>query len=398
MPRRQRVLAVDVGTTKAAALVAEVRSDRDIAVLGIAVTPIAGVKRGLVVEPERASQSVRDAVNRATSMAGFEPVEVAASVNGDHVRARVERVTADVHGRSVTEQDLEALSHRAERQNGETGWESIRVMRGSFELDGMSSAGSPVGLSVQQLTMECLVVSAQSQQLRNLRRTLQMAGLSHPYWIPAGLAAAWGALSEDERQLGVVLLDVGGGTTQVAVWRGGLPRLLSVVPVGGDLITSDLATGLGVVAAQAERLKIERASAIGQAEGMVELKSVNGQTVKLVGLDEVSAIVEARVDEWLTMVQDALKTISWTKGPPGGVVLVGGGGLLKGMQERLERVWGWPVRLGAPQGLGGLSDLVKSPGHANVVGLSRVALQDGLGFRRETGWTRLLQGWLRTWS
>jgi cell division protein FtsA len=398
MPRRQRVLAVDVGTTKAAALVAEVRSDRDIAVLGIAVTPIAGVKRGLVVEPERASQSVRDAVNRATSMAGFEPVEVAASVNGDHVRARVERVTADLHGRSVSEQDLDALAHRAERQNAEPARESIRVIRGNFELDGLSSVGNPVGLSVQQLTMECLVVSAQTQQLRNLRRTLQMAGLSHPYWIPAGLAAAWGALSEDERQLGVVLLDVGGGTTQVAVWRGGLPRLLAVVPVGGDLITSDLAAGLGVVAAQAERLKIERASAIGQAEGMVELKSVNGQTVKLVGLDEVSAIVEARVDEWLTMVQDALKTISWTKGPPGGVVLVGGGGLLKGMQERLERVWGWPVRLGAPQGLGGLSDLVKSPGHANVVGLSRVALQDGLGYRRETAWTRLMQGWLRTWS
>ena len=398
MPRRQRVLAVDVGTTKAAALVAEVRSDRDIAVLGIAVTPIAGVKRGLVVEPERASQSVRDAVNRATSMAGFEPVEVAASVNGDHVRARVERVTVDLHGRSVSEQDLDALAHRAERQNAEPARESIRVIRGNFELDGLSSVGNPVGLSVQQLTMECLVVSAQTQQLRNLRRTLQMAGLSHPYWIPAGLAAAWGALSEDERQLGVVLLDVGGGTTQVAVWRGGLPRLLAVVPVGGDLITSDLAAGLGVVAAQAERLKIERASAIGQAEGMVELKSVNGQTVKLVGLDEVSAIVEARVDEWLTMVQDALKTISWTKGPPGGVVLVGGGGLLKGMQERLERVWGWPVRLGAPQGLGGLSDLVKSPGHANVVGLSRVALQDGLGYRRETAWTRLMQGWLRTWS
>ena len=398
MPRRQRVLAVDVGTTKAAALVAEVRSDRDIAVLGIAVTPIAGVKRGLVVEPERASQSVRDAVNRATSMAGFEPVEVAASVNGDHVRARVERVTADLHGRSVSEQDLDALAHRAERQNAEPARESIRVIRGNFELDGLSSVGNPVGLSVQQLTMECLVVSAQTQQLRNLRRTLQMAGLSHPYWIPAGLAAAWGALSEDERQLGVVLLDVGGGTTQVAVWRGGLPRLLAVVPVGGDLITSDLAAGLGVVAAQAERLKIERASAIGQAEGMVELKSVNGQTVKLVGLDEVSAIVEARVDEWLTMVQDALKTISWTKGPPGGVVLVGGGGLLKGMQERLERVWGWPVRLGAPQGIGGLSDLVKSPGHANVVGLSRVALQDGLGYRRETAWTRLMQGWLRTWS
>ncbi|MGC8489412.1 MAG: cell division protein FtsA [Clostridia bacterium] len=398
MPRRQRVLAVDVGTTKAAALVAEVRSDRDIAVLGIAVTPIAGVKRGLVVEPERASQSVRDAVNRATSMAGFEPVDVAAAVNGDHVHAQVERVSADLRGRSVTDQDLEGLSHRAARQDVESGREAIRVIRGNFELDGLSSVGNPVGLAVQRMTMESLVVSAQTQQLRNLRRTLQMAGLAHPYWVPAGLAAASGALSEDERQLGVVLLDIGGGTTQVMVWRGGLPQLLAVVPVGGDLITSDLAVGLGVVAAQAERLKIERASAIGQADGMVELKSVNGQTMKLVGLDEVSAIVEARLDEWLTLVQDALKTISWTKGPPGGVVLVGGGALLKGIQEWLERVWGWPVRLGAPHGMGGLSDLVKSPGHANVVGLAKIALQDGLGFRRETAWTRLVQGWLRTWS
>jgi cell division protein FtsA len=159
-----------------------------------------------------------------------------------------------------------------------------------------------------------------------------------------------------------------------------------------------LAVGLGVVAAQAERLKVERAQVAGAAEGLVELKSVNGQTVKLVALDEVAAIIGARVDEWLSLVQDALKTISWPKGPPGGVVLSGGGALLKGLDARLERAWGWPVRLGAPYGMGGLSDLVRSPGHAGVVGLARVGLQDGLGFRRETFWTRLVQGWLRTWS
>jgi cell division protein FtsA len=398
MPRRQRVLAVDVGTTKAAALVAEARPDGEIAVLGVAVTPISGVKRGLVVEPERAAQAVRDAVNRATSMAGFEPVDVVAAVNGEHVQAATQRVELELRGRAVTEADLDELSRRAERLEGQPGREAIRVVRGSYQLDGLSSVGNPVGLSIHRLSMEALVVTALTQQLRNLRRTLQMAGLTHVHWVPQGLAASWGALSEDERQLGVVLLDVGGGTTQVVVWRGAVPKLLAVVPLGGDLITSDLAVGLGVVASQAERLKVERAHVSGSSGGMVELRSVNGQAVKLVALDEVAAIIGARVDEWLSLVQDALKTISWPKGPPGGVVLAGGGALLKGLDARLEQAWGWPVRLGAPYGMGGLSDLVRSPGHAGVVGLARVGLQDGLGFRRETFWTRLVQGWLRTWS
>lgn len=398
MPRRQLVLAVDVGSTKAAALVAEAKTDTELAILGIAATPIMGVKRGLVVEVERAAQSVRDAVNRAISMAGIEPVDVIVAVNGDHVRASSSSAELSLKGRAIHEADLDMLMSRAARASSEAGREVIRVIRGPYHLDGMPSKGSPVGLAVRQLSLDALVVTAQSQSLRNLRRTLQLAELHRAEWAPNGLASSLGALSEDERHLGVVLLDVGGGTTQVVVWRQGIPKLLAVVPVGGDLITSDLAVGLGVVAGQAERLKVDRGHVMEEASGLVELKSVSGQAVKLVPLNEVRDIINARVDEWIGLVEGVLAQISWPKGPPGGVVMVGGGALLKGLAHRLETSWGWPVRLGAPSGTAGLSDLARSPGHSTVVGLAKIALQDGLGFRRETAWTRLAQAWLRTWN
>lgn len=398
MPRRQIVLAVDVGSTKAAALVAEARPDADLSVLGISATPIMGVRRGLVVDAERAAQSVRDAVNRAVSMAGVEPVDVVASVNGDHLQGMESRAAVEVRGRSVHESDLDALTARLVRASQATGQEVVRLIRGAYQLDGLMSRGSPVGLSVQELSVDALVVTAQVQVLRNLRRTLQMAGMSHIHWVPAGLAASLAALSEDEQQLGVVLLDVGGGTTQVVVWRQGVPRHLAVIPVGGELVTSDLAQGLGIVAAQAERLKVERARLGEDGNGMVELKSVNGQAVKLVQETEIGEIVAARMDEWMGLVERRLAEISWSKGPPGGVVMVGGSSLLRGLSHRIERAWGWPVRLGAPTGLAGLSDLAKSPGYAVVVGLARVGLQDGLGFGRETLWSRLTQAWFRTWG
>ena len=237
MPRRQIVLAVDVGSTKAAALVAEARPDADLSVLGISATPIMGVRRGLVVDAERAAQSVRDAVNRAVSMAGVEPVDVVASVNGDQLQGMESRAAVEVRGRSVHESDLDALTARLVRASQATGQEVVRLIRGAYQLDGLMSRGSPVGLSVQELSVDALVVTAQVQVLRNLRRTLQMAGMSHIHWVPAGLAASVAALSEDEQQLGVVLLDVGGGTTQVVVWRQGVPRHLAVIPVGGELVT-----------------------------------------------------------------------------------------------------------------------------------------------------------------
>jgi len=284
------------------------------------------------------------------------------------------------------------------RSAQESGREVVRLIRGAYQLDGLASQGSPVGLSVQELSVDALVVSAQVQVLRNLRRTLQMAGLSHIHWVPAGLAASVAALSEDEQQLGVVLLDVGGGTTQVVVWRQGVPRHLAVIPVGGELVTSDLAQGLGIVAAQAERLKVERANLAEDGNGMVELKSVNGQAVKLVQETEIGEIVTARIDEWMTLVEQRLAEITWAKGPPGGVVMVGGSSLLRGLSHRIERAWGWPVRLGSPTSLAGLSELARSPGYAVVVGLARVGIQDGLGFGRETLWTRLTQAWFRTWG
>jgi cell division protein FtsA len=205
-------------------------------------------------------------------------------------------------------------------------------------------------------------------------------------------------LSDDEKQLGVVHLDIGGGTTGITVYRSGHLQYLGVVPLGGESITSDLSVGLGVVATQAERLKLEYAAVGADREGTLEVRAVSGQSVKLIPVKELEDIVEARVDEWTQFVESHLQRIEWPKGPAAGVVMTGGGAMLKGLASHIESRWGWPVRLGAPFGLGGLSDLSKSPGYATVVGVAKKAMAGGVRPEPASVWDRLIKFWMHLWT
>jgi cell division protein FtsA len=175
-------------------------------------------------------------------------------------------------------------------------------------------------------------------------------------------------------------------------------QYLGVIPLGGESITSDLSVGLGVVSTQAERLKLEYAAVGSAREGTVEVRAVSGQSVKLIPVKELEDIVSARVDEWTQFVEQHLSRVEWAKGPGAGVVMTGGGSLLKGLGSYLEQRWGWPVRLGVPIGLGGLSDLSRSPGYAVVVGVARNGRQAALDVPTESWVRRLIQFWLNLWN
>lgn len=399
MAKRPLILAVDVGTTKVSALVGEARSDGELTVLGIAATPVAGMRRGLVYDVERVALAIRDAVNRANSMAGTDLKEAVIAVNGDHLavlegQARVGLKTGTVREEDVeraTQKAAQVLSHDADR-------ETVQVIRRGLAVDGFRGVVDPVGMVAHNMDAEVLVVTGLATALRNLKRVVTMAGLHALLWVPAPRASADGVLADDEKQIGVVHLDVGGGTTGVTVYRGGHIQYLGVVPIGGESITSDLSVGLGVVSTQAERLKLEYAAVGTERDGTLEVRAVSGQSVKLIAVKELEEIVEARVDEWASMVEQHLSRIEWPKGPAAGVVMTGGGSLLKGLPSFLENRWGWPVRLGVPIGLGGLSDLSRSPGYSVVVGVARAAKTEGVRPQTESWIGRLMQFWMTLWN
>lgn len=398
MAKRPLVLALDVGTTKVSALVGEVRPDGELAVLGIAATPVVGMRRGLVFEVERVALAIRDAVNRANSMAGTDLSHVAVAVNGDHLTIIPGQARVAIKTGTVRAEDVESATHKAAQMSHENDREMVQVIRRGLAVDGFRGVVDPVGMVAHQMDAEVLVVTGISTVLRNVRRVVTMAGLTPAFWVPAPRASADGVLADDEKQIGVVHLDVGGGTTGITVHRGGHIQYLGVVPIGGESITSDLSVGLGVVSTQAERLKLEYARVGSERDGTLEVRAVSGQSVKLIPMKELEEIVEARVDEWAQLVEQHLARIDWPKGPAAGVVMTGGGALLKGLNSYLENRWGWPVRLGSPMGLAGLSDLSKSPGYSVVVGVARAARRESIKPETESFWQRVVQFWLTLWN
>lgn len=398
MAKRQLILAVDVGTTKISALVAEARTDGDLAVLGIAATPVTGMRRGLVFEVERVAMAIRDAVNRANSMAGTELSNAAVAVNGDHLVITPGQARLSLKNGTVQAEDVHQATIRASSIALDGDHEKVSVIRRGMAVDGFPGVVDPVGMVAHELDVSVYVVSGLSTVLRNLRRVVGMAGISPVMLVPAPRASAEGVLADDEKQLGAVHLDIGGGTTGISVYRGGHLQYMGVVPLGGDSITSDLSLGLGVVMTQAERLKLEHAAVGAFRDGTLEVRAVSGQSVKLIPAKELEEIVAARVDEWTSFVEDHLKRIDWPKGPAAGVVITGGGALLKGLSSHLESRWGWPVRLGAPYGLGGLSDLSKSPGYSVVVGVARTMIEEGIKPEAETLWRRVIQFFFNLWN
>jgi cell division protein FtsA len=330
-------------------------------------------------------------------MAGTDLTHATIAVNGEHLSVLTGQARISVKTGTVREEDVALVTQQAAEVRLPSDREVVQVIRRGLAVDGFRGVVDPVGMVARELQAEVLVVTGATTVLRNLRRVVAMAGLTPVLWVAAPRASAEGVLADDEKQVGVVHLDVGGGTTGVTVYRGGHIQYLGVVPVGGEAVTSDLSLGLGVVTTQAERLKLEYAQVGSARDGTVEVRAVSGQSVKLIPVRELQEIVDARVDEWASLVEGQLQRVSWPKGPSAGVVLTGGGALLKGLHGFLEQRWSWPVRMGTPHSLGGLSDLSKSPGYAVVVGAARAQLEQGARWVGDPWWQRARQWWANLW-
>jgi cell division protein FtsA len=378
MPERRLVAGLDVGSTKTCAVIAEVTGELPRAplakVLGVGLARNTGVRRGVVRDIEETTRSIVQALGDAQRMAGVKVTEVTCGIAGEHVAARTSSGVVAVTADEIGETDRRRVSEVARAVSLGRDQELLHDIPQEYMVDQQRGIADPLGMTGMRLEVEMYLVTVQTTAAQNLRKAVQRAGYRAVDLVLEPLAAAQAVLTDDERELGVALVEVGGGSTGVAIFHDGKIRHLASIPFAGMHVTNDLVAGLGVTQADAERLKERHGVAyeplVDPAE-MVDLPSTPGQGARQASRQIVAHIIHQRLDEIFQLVTRELERAGYAGGRlPAGVVLTGGTAHLPGMVELAREAFAVPVRTGAPElGIAGLVDSVQAPRYAVPVGL-----------------------------
>jgi cell division protein FtsA len=372
------VVGVDVGTTKISTLVGEVGPGEDVNIIGVGVEPSQGLSRGTVVDVSLATEAVRAAKRQAERTSGYEIGRAYVSVAGKHVLSINSRgVTGLNPNRGAVDQtDIERALEAARAVALPHNQEVIHVIPRTFTVDGQDGIRNPLGLHAYRLEVEAHIITAGSSSLLNLEKCINDAGLSVDRFVLNPLASGESVLTEAERESGVVVVDIGGGTTDIAVFIEGTVWHTAVIEVGGNHITNDIAQVLHLPVAEAERVKIEHGNSLPETvspETIVTIQPFGEDMPTQLMAHDLSQIIEARVDEIFTLVVQELKRSGYDGLLPAGIVLTGGTALLRNIRHNASRVMHMPARVAYPQHLTGLKDKLESPIHATGAGLLHFA-------------------------
>ncbi len=388
------IVGLDIGTTKICAIVAE-RSGDGIDVIGIGSHPSKGLRKGVVIDIEATVDSIRKAVDEAELMAGCEINACYAGIAGGHIEARNEIGMIAIKDREVRSVDLKRVIEQAQAIAIPADREVIHVIPQEYEIDGQDGIKHPVGMAGVRLIAKVHIVTAAVTSAQNIIKCCNKAGLNVIDIVLEPLASAEAVLAPDEKELGVALIDLGGGTTDLAVFQDGSIKHSAVLSLGGYHLTNDAAVGLRTPFDQAERLKRRFGCAAARympREEMLVVPSVGGRAPRDVSRKMLSEFLEPRAEEILTLVRDELERTDFLRRIPSGIVVTGGSSALEGFPELAEEIFELPVRRGVPRNVGGLTDRIQSPEFATSVGLSiwgskhhskpRFRIYDGSSFRK----------------
>ena len=380
---RRLVAGLDLGSTKTCAVIAEVAGDLPrvpvVKILGVGVSKNGGVRRGMVRDIEETARSVAAALRDASRMAGAGVTEVTCGIAGEHVSARTSSGVVAVRGEEIAPADVERANDVARTVALGRDLVLLHGIPQEYRVDQQGEISDPVGMTGTRLEVEMYLVTVQATAARNLRKSVERAGCRIADIVLEPLAASQAVLTDDERELGVALAEIGGQSTGVAIFQKGKIRHLASLKFAGGHVTSDLVQGLSLTQADAERVKERFGSAyqpLVDPDEMVELPSTPGQGARQAPRDMVAHIIHQRMDEILQLVRAELAKAGYDdpKQLPAGVVLTGGTAHLPGMVELAREVFAMPVRVGTPErGLGGLVDSVQAPRYAVPVGLAMYA-------------------------
>jgi cell division protein FtsA len=369
------VVGLDVGTTKICAVIGEPKPGGGLDIIAVGNAPSRGLRRGVVVNIDSTVEAIKQAVTEAEQMAGVDVSGVYAGIAGGHVRSLNSRGVVAISGREreVSRLDVERAVDAARAINVPQDREIIHVLPQTFMVDDADGVREPVGMSGVRLEVECHIVTAAVTSVQNVVRSVNRAGLAVQDVVLEPIASAEAVLFPDEKELGVVLIDIGGGTTDMALFRDGAVWHTAVLPLGGDHITNDVAVGLRTPMADAETLKKRYGCALTSlvpAEETVDVPSVGGRKPRELSRQVLSEIIQPRLEEIFTLVAQGLVKAGFTEAATAGIVVTGGSSILEGVPELAEAVFELPVRRGIPAEVGGLTEVVRSPIYATGVGLA----------------------------
>jgi len=377
MDRSEIVVGLDIGTTKVSAVVGEVDAE-GITILGVGNVPCRGLRKGVVSNIEWTVRSIRDAIDAAQTMAGVDIRTVFAGVAGSHIRSQTSDGVAAIGGGEVTRVDLERVLEGARAIPVDADRQILHVLPREYIVDNQDGIRDPIGMSGVRLQVRVNLVTAATTCVQNVVRCAERCGLAVADVVLEPFASAEAVLSEDEKEIGVAVIDIGGGTTDVLLYVDGGIAHASIIPVGGNNITSDIAAGLRTPMGEAERLKRNFGCALGRMvadEEEIEVPGVGGHPPRKAPRRVLSDIIEPRVEEIFALVRKRIEDTGMLEQLSAGAVLTGGAVLLEGMSEFAEEILGMPVRIGYPVGVKGITQLVQGPQFATGVGLVKYGAQ-----------------------
>ena len=396
------IVGLDIGTTKICAIVGELTDD-GIDIIGIGSHPSKGLRKGVVVNIESTVASIRRAIEEAEAMAGTEITHVYTGIAGGHIKGFGSRGVVALKDKEVREQDVARVIDQAKTVNIPVDREVIHVLPQEFIVDDQGGIKEPLGMAGVRLEAKVHIVTGAVASAQNIVKCANKTGLNVADIVLQPLASAEAVLTDEEKELGVCLVDIGGGTTDIAIFAGGAIVHTAVIALGGNNLTNDIAVGLRTPAHEAERIKQKYGcslSSMVDKQDMIEVPSVGGREPRVMGRQILCEILEPRVEEIFQLVQREVERNGFNEVLTSGVVITGGTTLLPGMSELAEEILGVPVRKGAPRGIGGLVDVVKSPIYATGVGLVVYGAKnlDRRMFRiREENVFKKVKGRMREW-
>ncbi len=369
---RNLIVGLDIGTSKVAAIVGEIGSDGNIEIIGIGSTPSRGLKKGVVVNLESTVQSIQRAIEEAELMAGCQIKSVYAGIAGSHIRSLNSHGIVAIKDKEVTQYDIDRVIDSARAVAIPADQKILHILPQEFVIDLQEGIKEPIGMSGIRLEAKVHMVTGSVSASQNIVKCIRRCGLEVDDIVLEQLASCSSVLTDDEKELGVCLIDIGGGTTDIAIFVEGAIKHTAVIPIAGDQVTNDIAVALRTPTMNAEDIKRKYACALTQlanVDEVIEVPSIGDRAPRKISTQNLAEIIEPRYEELMLLVQSELRRSGFEELIAAGIVLTGGSSKVMGLIELAEEIFHMPVRMGGPQNVTGLTEVVKNPIHSTGVGL-----------------------------
>ena len=380
--QNRMIVGLDIGTSKVVAIVGEINPEGRLEIIGLGSHASKGLKKGVVVNIDSTVQSIQRAIEEAELMAGCQIQSVYAGIAGNHIRSMGSHGIVAIRDREVFQPDIDRVIDAAQAVAIPADQKILHILPQEFIIDSQEGVKEPLGMSGVRLEAKVHLVTCAVNAAQNIEKCIKQCGLGVDDIILEQLASSYSVLTDDEKDLGVCLVDIGGGTSDIAIFTEGAIKHTAVIPIAGDQVTNDIAMALRTPTQNAEEIKIKYACALASMAGeneTIKVPSVGEREDRSLSRQALAEVVEPRYEELFTLIQTELRRSGFEELIAAGIVLTGGTSKMEGVVELAEEIFHMPVSIGKPKNVSGLSDIVRNPIYATAVGLLQYGASQGVG-------------------